>query len=182
MIGAHDTATANKPRHWWGWLTLPISRCQTRSIKELYDNGVRCFDLRVTFNKDEAPIYKHGIVKFKGDPIDDMATIDGFKDCAIRIILEDTKRIERHEKLFMDLCDWAEGFFLNTRFFGGNRRVDWKQVYDFKYKPTLLQLVGSMAQDARWYERIFPRLYANRMNDKNMTREDEADIVLYDFL
>lgn len=182
LIGAHDTATANKPRYWWGYITLPISRCQKRTVKELIGEGVRCLDLRITFDRDGKPGYAHGITRFKGDPMEDIGLLSTVEDGTARMILEDTGQDERKEELFKTFCSEAERLYPGVRFFGGNRRSDWKQVYRFAYEPKLLQLVGSMADDARWYERIFPKLYARRMNDVNMSVDHDADIVLYDFL
>ena len=38
-----------------------------------------------------------------------------------------------------------------------------------------------MAKDARWYEKFIPRLYAKRMNKKNMKNLKEG-INLFDFV
>ena len=181
VCGAHNTMTSNKPKYWWGWLTIPFSRCQTKSVNELYDIGVRCFDLRIGFHNG-MPIFKHGVVRFKGSPHDIIKEINNLGECYVRIILEDTKEKSDNELLFYELCKYWEESYLDIKFFGGNRRCDWKQVYTFKNSPTLVQYVGSMAEDARWYEKLIPWAYAKRNNKKYLDLEGNYDIALFDYL
>lgn len=181
ILGAHDTMTSNKPKYWWGWFTIPFSRCQSKNIKELYNSGVRCFDLRIGFHNGE-PIFKHGIVRFKGSPHDVIKEINNLGGCYVRLLLEDTKVIEKNELLFQELCKYWEEAYQDIKFFQGNRRCDWKQVYTFKNNPSLIQHVGSMADDARWYEKLIPWTYAKRNNKKYLDKEEDYDIALFDFL
>ena len=71
---------------------------------------------------------------------------------------------------------------LGVTFLGGYRKSDWKQLYDFGTNDIPIhQWVGSMADDARWYERFMPRLYAKRMNKHNL-KNAKTGINLYDFI
>lgn len=181
IIGSHDTMTANSPKNWVGYITLPFSRCQSKSVKELYDLGVRCFDLRVSFRNGE-PIFKHSIVKFKGSPHETIKEINKLGDCYVRVLLEDIRDIPENEQNFKELCKFWEDTYTDIKFFQGNRRCDWKQVYTFENNPTLVQHVGSMADDARWYEKLIPWTYAKRNNKKYLDKEEDYDIALFDFL
>ena len=54
-----------RPKQWWGYLFIPFWRCQNKTIREQWAAGVRCFDLRVTFEEYGKPVFTHGIVRLK---------------------------------------------------------------------------------------------------------------------
>ena len=133
-------------------------------------------------------MFAHGIVKLKGDVYKTINEIDSligkrivaFNNHAVyvRIVCEDKTKDESIAENFNRLC--LE--LLKTDYivpFEGRRKGDWKLLYDFKCKPRLTQHVGSMAPDARWYEKFMPKKYAKRMNEQNQPQED---ISLYDFI
>lgn len=183
IIGTHNSMTYLRPKQWWGYLFIPFWRCQKRTIQEQWDAGVRCFDLRVTFEEYGKPVFAHGIVRLKGDVYQAIAEIAGLarqkdKRVCIRLVCECLSADDDVAALFNTLCFRIEKL-TNLVPFEGRRKSDWKLLYDFKYKPRLTQHVGSMAPDARWYEKFMPKLYAKRMNEHNKPHED---ISLYDFI
>lgn len=58
-IGAHNAATGEKGSFWSKPLTL-FARCQSKTLMELYDAGVRLFDIRVRLHKDGKLYIHHG--------------------------------------------------------------------------------------------------------------------------
>lgn len=193
-FGTHDSFTYLKPNSFWGWFALPFYRTQSKTLDEQLEDGWRCIDMRVTF-KDDTPMLAHGIVKLKSDAefINDALDIiewytrtpsfvSNEEMMYVRVILEDTKVREENEELFRNFCKMVEEDYKTITFFGGNRRCDWKQVYSFKNNPTLAQQVGSMAPDARWYEKLIPWLYAKRKNEDNLDLEYDEDVVIFDFV
>ena len=56
MIAAHDSFTYLKSEDFFSELFSMFWRCQNRSINDLYNNGVRFFDIRITRNM------KHGYI------------------------------------------------------------------------------------------------------------------------
>lgn len=183
VFGSHNSITANRPSSFWGWFAIPFARCQKKTIKEQYDAGVRCFDLRITFEESQ-PVFAHGITGFEGSPVDVLYDINQFPEkCYVRIILEDTSVIHENEDKFYHFCKLYSSLMKNITFFEGRRRCDWKLVYGFQDSPQMYQAVGSMAKDARWYERLIPWFYAKRMNENNMKIDWKSyDIVIYDFV
>lgn len=188
IIGTHNSMTYLEPKKWWFKLCPIFWRCQKKTIQEQWDAGVRCFDLRITFEKDGTPVFAHGIVKLKGDVYKTINEIDSlvgkrivaFNNYAVyvRIVCEDLTKDESIAENFNRLC--LE--LLKTDYivpFEGRRKGDWKLLYSFAYKPKLNQFVGSMAPDARWYEKLMPWFYAKRMNKRNEAIEN---ITLYDFI
>lgn len=182
IIGTHNSMTYLRPKQWWGYLFIPFWRCQNKTIREQWDAGVRCFDLRITFDEFGIPMFAHGIVKLKGGVcslINDILAMarEHNTEVYIRLVCEDKSADELMAKRFKEFC----GLFTIWQCtpFEGRRKGDWKLLYDFKYKPRLVQHVGSMATDARWYEKFMPQKYAKRMNEHN---QPEEDITLYDFI
>lgn len=193
-FGTHDSFTYLKPRSFWGWFALPFYRTQSKDLEEQLYDGWTCIDMRVTF-KDGFIILAHGIVKLKSDTNfvwQSLNMIENYRkhntknldngDMYVRVILEDTKVKPENEKLFKNFCDVIVGGYPYIKFFGGNRRCDWKQVYSFRENPTLAQMCGSMAPDARWYEKLIPWFYAKRKNEDNLDLEYDEDVVILDFV
>lgn len=193
-FGTHDSFTYLKPDSFWGWFALPFYRTQSKTLDEQLEDGWRCIDMRVTF-KDDIPMLAHGIVKLKSDAefinyaldIIEWYThtpsfVSNEEMMYVRVILEDTKVREENEGLFRNFCKMIEEDYKTITFFGGNRRCDWKQVYSFKNNPTLAQQVGSMAPDARWYEKLIPWFYSKRKNEDNLDLEYDEDVVIFDFV
>lgn len=193
-FGTHDSFTYLKPNSFWGWFALPFYRTQSKTLDEQLEDGWLCIDMRITFDKDGRMKLAHGIVKLKSDSrfiYESFNRIseqqkrnkeDGVKGMYVRVILEDTKVKEEHEEKFKNLCKYIEENYPNLIFFGGNRRCDWKQVYSFRENPTLAQMCGSMAPDARWYEKLIPWFYAKRKNEDNLDLEYDEDVVILDFV
>lgn len=90
ILAAHNVFTAYKPKYWLGYLALPFSKCQSKKVEELYNNGVRLFDLRIRVNKGKVTAC-HGISVFKVSLIDILNALDKFDDTIyIRIMNEDS--------------------------------------------------------------------------------------------
>lgn len=195
LIGSHNTMTYLKPTNWLLYLGYLISaKCQNKTWLEQINSGVRVLDIRVfpeyifgsTFWR-----YGHGLIKFtRNSPgiyniastINDMAKRTK-KPMYMRIILERCKS-ERDVQEFINLCEHLELNYPYVKFLGGNRKKDWKKCYIFSSDITdsnVNQPVSSMAEDARWYEKICPWLYAKRMNKVNKYKLIKG-INLFDFI
>lgn len=193
-FGTHDSFAYLPPSCFLGWFALPFYRTQNKTLDEQLNDGWCCIDMRVTFSKHGQVMFAHGIVKLKSDSLSVRDAIrkisdkqkenekNGVKEMYVRVILEDTKVIEEHEGLFKTFCNYIVDNYPNLILFGGNRRCDWKQVYSFRENPTLAQMCGSMAPDARWYEKLIPWFYAKRKNEDNLDLEYDEDVVILDFV
>ena len=183
IIGTHNSMSFLKPKHWWmrpiNWL---FAQCQNNETAVL---NCECMDIRVYWDKKKGWSFAHGLVsyEFGSGYYDIYRTISIFAISGVRyfrIILERNG----NEDGFVKLCERLEYKYdgENVTFLGGYRKSDWKQLYDFGTNDIPIhQWVGSMADDARWYERFMPRLYAKRMNKHNL-RNAKTGINLYDFL
>ena len=196
IIGLHNTFSGLEPKHWWLKPFNFIAKCQNSNILETYesllkDNFDICVDLRIYFEKN-VPFkvgIAHGSMSYKGDQefiYDTLYKLSSLcvtydKELYVRVILEKGDEFP----LFDFFCIKLEEDFPNIIFYGGVHKPTWKPIHDFKNKLELdtVQYVGSMAKDARWYEKFIPYLYAKRKNlDNMMNIIDESKIYLFDFL
>lgn len=194
IIGTHNSMTFLRPAHWYGWFMIPFARCQRKTIEEQWYDGARCFDLRIRFTKQGEPYFAHGLYECTHEvkPIDVLVQLDKLilrhgQRALVRLILEDPDKQNHNVVYFKAFCQaWETHQAFHTvnkwiHFFGGNRKGDWAQIVEFDYKPNLTQYVGSMMEDARWYEKIVPFAYAWRRNKKNK-QNPQGDIAIYDFI
>lgn len=196
IIGTHNSMTYLRPQKWYGWLMIPFARCQRKTIEEQWDNGARCFDLRIRFTKQGEPYFAHGLYEctHKANPAHVLEELYKLmlrdnEQAVVRLILEDPGKQNYNVYYFEQLCRvWEthqarQSVTVNKvlHFFGGNRKGDWAQIVEFDYKPNLTQYVGSMMEDARWYEKLMPFAYAWRRNKKNK-QNPQGDIAIYDFI
>lgn len=191
MLGTHNSMTYAKPYHWYGWLMIPFARCQKKNLIEQLLEGARCFDLRIRFDKDGTPYFAHGAMRVEGNVyvvLTDLKIQTMFlkEKILVRLILEDPKLRKEQEILFIDFCNDIENVFGEyMTFFEGRRKGDWALIYDFKHKQPINQFVGSMAEDARWYEKFMPFAYARRKNKANMQLATDVlkdKVNLFDFV
>lgn len=191
VYGSHNTMTYLPIKNWWMFPGLLIARCQNHNIEEQFKNGARVFDLRIYFNtKSMQWGFAHGLINFKSkksvtEIIRDIRQLKETTqdDVYVRLILEKWT-LESDCYIFSRKCSFYEQVCPKLKFIGGNRKGDWKKLYTFKTDvPDNLnnQWVSSMAEDARWYEKVFPFLYALRMNKKNRLRMKEK-LNLFDFI
>lgn len=191
VYGSHNTMTYLPIKNWWLFPGLLIARCQKHNIEEQFKNGARVFDLRIYFNtKSKQWEFAHGLIDFKSKEtlywvVWRLAQLKKTTqdDVYVRIILEKWTS-ESQCYYFSDVCAAYELKYPKLKFIGGNRKGDWKKLYIFKTDvPDSLnnQWVSSMAEDARWYEKAFPFLYARRMNKKNKIKMKEK-LNLFDFV
>lgn len=189
IIGTHDSVTAHPPRKWWMKFGKAIAVTQDKTIYQQYADGIRCFDLRIRLSKDGTWAMAHGLYEVKLDIYDLLYWLrdksEQTKDKVyLRIVLENTKICDNEAKRFVKFCEWADTFSPNLIFICGNRKSDWAQLYKFSY-PNQQQWmpVSSCAEDARWYEKAFPRLYAKRMNKHNLANiPSKYGFAFFDFI
>ena len=181
IIGTHNTMSYLPPKHWWlKPINYLFAQCQKGIAEDATEQAV---DIRLVWNKKQSRWdYAHGLVKYRSG-ISVPALIGAMRWRGVkyfRLILER----DGGEEEFKYLCRHLSHKYNKcvVTFIGGYRKSDWKQLYDFGTNDIPIhQWVGSMADDARWYERFIPRLYARRMNRKNMENLKEG-INLFDFL
>lgn len=203
IIGSHNSFSYLPSKHWWMRPFRFMARCQRVGyIKQYNDYGVRVFDLRVWFDEDGTLCLRHGKMTFDTRRtldiffiIDAMNFFDKKGDCYVRIILEEDNTLKYKyysdiaEEQFKRLCEDLKSGFPNIRFFGGNRKFDWKQLYDLgndvqlddKYSST----TSLFRSKKRWLAKLddlWPWLYAGLHNKKNFERGTDKQCLFMDFV
>lgn len=186
--GSHNTMTYLKPDKFIFKLFKFMYQCQDKNLKKQYDEGIRCFDLRVKWKKDKW-IFAHGY--YYSSDTDLISVLNNLNAWAVmnqekiyvRILLEASKYDKITEDKFADLCrNLKSKYSEHLIFFEGRRKYDWNILYDFGFYPNVIQYTGSMQ---KWWGKIWPVIYALFYNKKNM-KKAEADssdsIYLFDFI
>lgn len=164
-----------------------MARCQRKTIREQYELGVRCFDLRIRFDKYWNTLFAHGIVEYDVDPDrvhKDLMWIDNKGDCMVRVLHE--ARTEKqysscNVSIFQDVCRGLQRKFANTKFWCGRNLYNWETDYDFGVYPSCEEKYASVCPPSiidDWW----PWLFAYRHNGKIRQKGTTKDILLIDYV
>lgn len=183
-IGTHNSMSYLPPKKWYMYPFRFIAKCQRVNLEEQYKLGARMFDLRISYD-DITPEFRHGSMVYKGNVEEILAYLNSLgKSIYVRLILEikkNTKDRASQEGLFFLNCSKWEKEFTHLKFFGGQRKYDWKQIYKFKLDDIeVIQKISSMTGtilDDWW-----PWLYARFNNKKNIENRKKSKWLLVDFI
>ena len=97
-IGTHNSATGGRLL-WWlrplAWVINPTSKCQSRTIKQQLEDGVRLFNLQVAYD-GERWYFSHGLALYEEDVIETLAMM---KACG-------TEEVPIYFQLYLDKSVW----------------------------------------------------------------------------
>lgn len=181
--GSHNTMSFLKPRHWWmRQINYWFAQCQESNSALSLGDAV---DIRIYWSDEDGWQFAHGLVsyEFNSEFYGFFTTISKFYKAGVRYFRITLER-NGNEDGFVNLCSLLENDYkrLGVTFLGGYRKSDWMKLYDFGTDHIPVhQWVGSMADDARWYEKFMPWAYAARMNGSNYDKAKNG-INLYDFV
>lgn len=184
-IASHNTMSYLTPAKWYLRPFAFVGKCQSLSIFKQYKLGIRMFDLRITFDKNDIPKFAHGNIVYRNSFVEGiLSQINVWGDCYVRIILENNKYSDKNNKLFKSHVQYWVNKYTNIKFFGGNRKYDWYKfdikglVPEPKYIQKISSMTGSILDD--WW----PRLYAMFNNKKNIAaiKEDTDEWTFIDFI
>lgn len=184
-LGTHNSMSYLPPKKWYLYPFRFIAKCQKVDIATQYKLGARMFDLRVSFDKDGVPEFRHGSMAFKGNVEDTLKYLNNLHDkIHVRMALEvknTTKDLVRQEALFVKFCSRIENEYINIKFFLGRRKFDWSLVYKFKTKDiSYVQAVSST--NSKLIDDLWPWLYAIRHNKDSFKNRDKTKYLLLDFI
>lgn len=183
-LGTHNSMSYLPPKKWHMHPFRFMARCQHLDIKEQYKLGARMFDIRISYDKEGTPEFRHGSMAFKGNVEEVLKYLNSTKARVyIRLILEvkNSKDLERQQRKFIDDCTRWETMYKGITFFCGRRKFDWEQVYKFpKDDIEVIQKVSSMTGTV--LDDLCPILYARLYNKKNYREWDATNWLLLDFI
>lgn len=116
MLGSHNSLTYLPCRKWWMYLINWAAKCQSKTLGQQYHDGVRYFDIRVRFDKNDKPVIAHGLVEYKGIAENYVIVINEFakhyKDKVyVRFVLEFNKEPDN----WLVQCNLFKRFVANLR-------------------------------------------------------------------
>lgn len=185
ILGSHNSWSYLPPKKWYMKPLRFTAQCQDWDIKTQYEHGVRCFDLRLRYDKDTLQVV-HGEIIFKitcGQLLEDLGWLNAHKDVYVRVI-HDVRTKKQYEKSsrkhFKNDCAAFEKLFKNIKFYNAQNLYNRETEYDFKNNPTCLELyssvVGSKVDD------LYPRYYAKKNNKKIYQEGTTKQILMIDFV
>lgn len=187
IIGSHNSWSYLSPRKWWMKLISFTAKCQSYNISDQYKLGVKCFDLRIRFEKNNELIIAHGIIEYdilEEELFDDLEYLNSKGDVCIRILHEvRTKKLHTEEAIenFVDFIIKLQCRFTNIKFWCGRNLYNWKYDYEFPYKPTCEEKYASVCSP-KLIDDWCPRLFAYLNNKKIIKEGTDKDILLIDFV
>lgn len=183
-LATHNSLTYLKPKHWWMRLFKFCYQCQDKDIIRQYNDGVRYFDFRFSFNNDRELEIRHKLVPFKYDIFDFVENLKCFNskhDVIIRVVLEKNSK-ETDEIDFLNLCKTLEENYLNITFCCGEDVHSKKVVYKFKAGggPQVIEQYGSVRGGI--LGGLWPKRWAKKHNQEIYeTYKDTEKYLMIDF-
>lgn len=187
ILGSHNSWSYLPPRHWWMRPFAFMARCQSKTIQEQYELGVRCFDLRVRTDRYAYPHVYHGSMEYKIFPTQlkrDLKFLHDKGDCFVRVIHEARTRSQyqpNYIRGFREFCAWAQATFPDIDFWCGRNLYNYKVDYDFSpVIPTCDENYSSVISPA--LDDWWPWLYARLNNKMILAKGTDKEILLIDFV
>jgi hypothetical protein len=189
ILGAHNAWSFLPVKKWWMKPFSFMAKCQNVDIRSQYlMHGVRCFDLRVCFDKDDNMEIRHGMAVYKYNEEDlfkDLTFLNNRANtCYIRVLHEvrSKKKYTDHEiEEFQMFCERLEKEFPRLKFWCGRNLVDWSVDYKFRNEPTCDEKYSSVCPP-KIIDDWVPVLYAKLKNRKIRKEGTDKDILLIDFV
>jgi len=192
IFGSHNSWSYLKSKRWWLKPFSFIIRCQNVNIKNQYlCYNIRCFDLRINFDKNGKLYISHGSFIFNYTEEDLMKDLEFLNNrterCYVRMIYEvRTKKryTEEKAKLFREKCKEFEEKFPRLIFWCGKSIARWNELAEYKFKnedPSCEELYSSVCSP-KYLDDWFPWLFAKLNNKKIKKLNLNSDILLFDFV
>lgn len=181
IIGSHDSMTYLRSERWWMRPFECWARCQSKSIQEQYDKGVRYFDLRIRFDNNGVPYFAHGLMAY-----DKRVTVykvldflEEMEDVAcVRIILETVRSASEYQrKCFYEECIYFR-YFYNLPFVFGIKNPWQTDPYPLPFVEIAKHF------DRKWEALLTPRWFADEQDYELIKLKDQGfeGIVAMDFV
>lgn len=170
-IGTHNSVTGETSHGILSWLVIPFSRCQSKSIKEQYEDGCRYFDIRVKETK-RGWVCAHGLWTSRKSADDILSQLNGYGNCYVRLTYEGKS------DTFQDKVDEWVSTYDKISFTSINvKKPEWRCIRVYNNVPMQEKLV---ILDGRSWHTYLPipwlwkKIYYNKpkFNDDYFTNVD----------
>lgn len=188
IIGTHNSMSYLTPSNFLGKLLRWTSQCQTLTLDEQLERGVRFFDLRVSFNDKEYPYLCHGLVKYEGhgalsDIYGLIWILDSYRhthktDIYVRLVLESflIEPTDGEIALFQHLCNYFLDHYKNIHF-QMITKYNWEQINcQLVSAKEVFHSPSNLIEVLKGPKRLL------HYQEENLNKDIQEDIVVIDFL
>lgn len=170
ILGSHNSLSYLPLKHWWQFYTIPWARCQTLTLEEQYNKGVRVFDIRLRFDKNGNVLFCHNTTIFKYTMDEFIHTLEKFKDVVyIRFVLDmrdnttESVREFRRSKFINVIKNFEEKVPSRIKVNNAHMFNPWEDNY---YNSRYIRVFGRYASysdtffkylPTKWFAKIFNR-------------------------
>lgn len=191
LIGSHNSLSYNRPRQWWLHPFAWVGRCQSLTIPEQWNLGVRYFDIRVRF-KGIKIISGHGLIDYDVNVIEWLGYLNRRANsekekCVVRIMLETKgKKDDARFKCYVKV--WKV-FYSNLIFVGGLRKEPFEVIagVDSVQEEHCYQLFQDYSAKT-WWQKLkglkfpYPRYWAKRKKNEYRQSAKDGVYTILDFV
>lgn len=173
-LASHNSLSYYPPQ-WWVIPFNWMARCQSLTIEQQYERGVRLFDIRLKWSKKHQDwISGHGIATYNVNIWQILSYLDFKQGCTVRIILEKGNELEfiRDVKEFINV-------FPDIEFICGRKKKGWVKLLPELPETDMNHLYWT---HERWWKIPFPYLYAKKHNKENQGYLNETVWSMFDFI
>lgn len=123
-----------KPVKWWMRLLNRFSQCQTKTIEEQLELGVRMFDIRI---RPYTHTISHGIVEYEGNVSEILSYLNRWVDehdeaIFVRLCLENKSSDDRNAEIqwFKEQFKLYKEYYPYLHFCGGCAKHPWEKIVE----------------------------------------------------
>lgn len=176
MIGTHNSISYLTPIHWYQRLLKPWYQCQSLTLEEQYNQGIRYFDIRVNWINNSWHLV-HNFIDFGEFSESGIKDFIKDKDVYIRLGFDCRKTPEipsYHVKKFKLLIDYLIN--IGWQIDSAITFWDWKELLE----PTISCTEYHLSVTGDWYDYILgTKVFAKRHNASKFKESDFLYLIDY---
>ena len=193
-LGTHNSGTSYKLVWWQRLFTLPfqlVSQCQTRTIEQQLEDGIKWFNLQITYYNDEF-VFSHGICIYDykvNDVLMEMLKYSS-KECPIYFTLSLDKNflLGQNEDKYKEYVEFVKSFCKNHptikllyAVIEGKNEFIYRSKNSINCGEHYCTLNWSKLHAKSWIDKLpLPKRHAKIYN-KQYIEENKFDYLMLDF-
>lgn len=194
MLGSHNSLTSY-PCLWYLRPFNVFSKCQSKTIEEQLDAGVRFFDIRIKMKPDGSYCFAHGLAKYKCNSLmhilDVLEGYANLKDTEVyfRVMLEYNRKPKHYDVIkeaLKNLITTVMSDRVSPYFCGAYAKWDYEEIMSGNIYLPITHKYSSCIGWKRFIHCI-PYLYAKKHNKEFKEKykdilSDGKQVLLLDFV